>query len=55
LFWAILENQEAMALALVERGARFDSLSDGYTPLRMARIMRHESVVTALAQRGAKD
>jgi ankyrin repeat protein len=55
LFWAILEDHEAMALALVEQGARFDSLSDGYTPLRMAQIMRHANVAAALAQRGASE
>ncbi len=55
LFSAILENHEAMALALVEKGARFDSLSDGYTPLKMAQIMRHSSVIAALTKRGAKE
>jgi ankyrin repeat protein len=55
LFWAILENHEAMAVALIEHGATFDARSDGYTPLRMARIMQHASVVAALTQRGATD
>ncbi len=55
MFWAILEDREAMALALIEKGARFDSLADGYTPLRMARIMRHADVVSALTWRGATD
>lgn len=55
LFWAILEDHEAMALALIERGATFDTRSDGYTPLRMAQIMRHSSVVAALTQRRARE
>jgi ankyrin repeat protein len=55
LFWAILEDHQAMALALVESGVRFDTLSDGYTPLKMARIMKHSDVVAALTRRGATD
>jgi ankyrin repeat protein len=55
LFWAILENQEAMALELLERGAWYEAPSDGYTPLRMARIMGQRQLVAALAQRGASD
>jgi ankyrin repeat protein len=55
LFWAILEDHPAMAVTLVESGARFDSLSDGYTPLQMARIMHHSDVVAALTRRGATD
>lgn len=51
LFWAILENQEAMAVALIEHDARIESLSDGYTPLAMARIMGHDGVIAAITRR----
>ena len=55
LFSAILEDHEAMGLALVEKGSRFDSMSDGYTPLKMAQIMHHSSIIAALTKRGAKE
>jgi hypothetical protein len=44
-----------MAVALVEAGARFDSLLGTYTALRMARIKRHQILAALLAQKGAAD
>jgi ankyrin repeat protein len=55
LMSAILEDREAMAVALVEAGARFDSLLGTYTALRMARIKRHQILAALLAQKGAAD
>jgi ankyrin repeat protein len=52
---AILEDREAMALALVEAGARFDTLLGTYTPLRMARVKGQETLAALLAARGARD
>ncbi|GAB2881498.1 hypothetical protein GCM10027046_07240 [Uliginosibacterium flavum] len=48
LFWAILENHEDMALALIQRGARTDQCSEGYTPLQLARIQDQARVVALL-------
>ena len=53
LFLAIWESREAMALALIENGAGFDSSFDGQTPLRMAQLMQQSRVVEALESRGA--
>lgn len=53
LFWAILENQEEMAVALIENGADFDMASEGYTPLQLARILKHAKALEALSKRGA--
>jgi len=55
LMVAILEDREAMALALVEAGARFDTLLGTYSALRMARVKGQETLAALLAARGARD
>ena len=52
---AIIEEREAMALALVDKGADADTRFDGYTPLRLAGFMGYGGVLEALARRGAPD
>jgi hypothetical protein len=53
--WAILEDREAMAVALVKAGARFDGLLGSYTALRMARIKRQDVLAALLTHLGARD
>lgn len=55
LFLAIWEKREAMALALIEKGAGFNSRYDGFTPMRLARLMEQPKVVAALTLKGARE
>jgi ankyrin repeat protein len=47
------EGKEELALQMIERGARLDTLSDGNTPLMYATQMRKHGIMDALIAAGA--
>jgi len=55
LVMAILEDRGALALELVETGARFDAVLGTYTPLRLARVNGQKALAALLTAKGARD